>query len=261
MSAKQHGLLFTEAMIRAFLRTQHPKRQTRRLPTAANSLVDGYGVSAKRWAEMKFDWSTAFVDGGPSPAGNPGPYLHIKRGDSTDDELWARIYPRIQPGDTLYAREGTWERPERSERDMREGADTWEPFAYDADCIFDDDKPTLKAQGWKHRNSIHMPRRAARIVRTVASVRAERLQDISEADAMQEGLTQLSKDGGQTWKWGIPDRDGWPGNDDIGWPWQLWEQSPYEAYRALWMGLHGVASWQTNPIVWVYDLAPVSEAA
>ena len=102
---------------------------------------------------------------------------------------------------------------------------------------------------------------AARIVRTVASVRAERLQDISNLDAMQEGLTQLSKDGGQTWKWGIPDRDGWPGNDDIGWPWQLWEQSPYEAYRALWMGLHGVASWHTNPIVWVYDLAPVSEAA
>ena len=44
---------------------------------------------------------------------------------------------------------------------------------------------------------------AARIVRTVASVRAERLQDISNLDAMQEGLTQLSKDGGQTWKWGI----------------------------------------------------------
>lgn len=43
------------------------------------------------WANCDFD--KAYVDGGPSPAMNNGPYLHVRIVDP-DDEVWARIYPR-----------------------------------------------------------------------------------------------------------------------------------------------------------------------
>lgn len=259
ITAKTHGLLFTPPMIRAFLRLVNPKVQTRRIPAAANSLVDGDGMSAKRWAAMNFDFSRAFVDGGPSPAGNPGPYIQVPARHVTPNGTvyaWHRIYPRVQPGDTLIAREGTWERPPRTAHDMREGADTWPPYVYTADGISDDERDDMIKQGWKRRNSIHMPHAAARIVRTVVGVRAERLQAISAEDAMAEGLSHLSKDSGQTYKWGIPDRDGLPGMDDDGWPWALWHVDPVAAYRQLWIQLHGVASLNANPITWAYDLQP-----
>jgi hypothetical protein len=52
ITPKTHGLLFMPPMIRAFLRSVNPKVQTRRIPTAANSLVDGIGISAKREVEL-----------------------------------------------------------------------------------------------------------------------------------------------------------------------------------------------------------------
>jgi hypothetical protein len=47
------------------------------------------------------------------------------------------------------------------------------------------------------------------------------------------GLSCLSKDQGRTWKWGMADKDGWPGTDDEGWAWQEWTVDPIEAMRKL----------------------------
>lgn len=41
-------------------------------------------------------WDEAWPDDGPSPAGNPGPYLHLPVND-----IVVRIYSEIQPGDIL----------------------------------------------------------------------------------------------------------------------------------------------------------------
>lgn len=43
------------------------------------------------------------------------------------------------------------------------------------------------------------------------------------------GLLCLSKDNGRTWKWGMADKDGWPGTDNAGWPWSEWEVDPQAA--------------------------------
>lgn len=96
------------------------------------------------------------------------------------------------------------------------------------------------------RPSIHMPRWASRLTLTVIDVRVERVQDISEADAKAEGLKCVTKDSGRVWKWGIPDRDGWPGTDDHGWPWDKWCVNPCDAYACLWDTINGADAWTRN---------------
>lgn len=99
---------------------------------------------------------------------------------------------------------------------------------------------------------IHMPRWASRILLEITDVRVERLQEISEADAKDEGLACLSKDGGRTYKYGIADGDGLPGKDDTGWHWADWEQDPRRAFFKLWDNINGDEHGSGgNPWVWV----------
>ena len=104
------------------------------------------------------------------------------------------------------------------------------------------------------RSSASMPRWASRINLKIIDVRVEQLQTISEADAIQEGLRKLSKDGGRTWKFGIADRDGLPGTDNIGWPWREWSQDHRVAFAKYWDSKNSKrAPWESNPWVWVYE--------
>ena len=43
------------------------------------------------WEQL--DWSQAYMDKGPSPTGNPGPYWHVP----AYGWIWYRLYPRF-PG-------------------------------------------------------------------------------------------------------------------------------------------------------------------
>jgi len=103
---------------------------------------------------------------------------------------------------------------------------------------------------------IHMPRWASRILLEITNVRVERLQEITPEDAEAEGCKKISKDG-KLYKYGIPDRDGLPGEDDIGWPWHLWRINPVDAYEALWESINGPGSWGANPWVWVVEFKRV----
>jgi hypothetical protein len=87
------------------------------------------------------------------------------------------------------------------------------------------------------RASIHMPRWASRITLEVVSVRVERLQDISEADARAEGVTDF---GNVT-------------NDNTG---EI-DRDAVEAYESLWESIHGPGSWEENPWVWVVEFRRV----
>lgn len=55
----------------------------------------------------RLDWSKAWVDLGPSPGGNFGPYWHVPLPEFTDDEgdIWGdtvhRLYPKIVTGKWL----------------------------------------------------------------------------------------------------------------------------------------------------------------
>ena len=59
-------------------------------------LLDGSHIRSAdqklKWT--KLDWSRAWMDMGPSPAGNLGPYWHVPW-DFEGEELWARLYPKL----------------------------------------------------------------------------------------------------------------------------------------------------------------------
>lgn len=87
-------------------------------------------------------------------------------------------------------------------------------------------------------SSIHMPRWASRITLIVESVKVERLQGISDADAQAEGIAVL------------PLQDA---NDPSAWwqsePGKHQARTPAGAFRLLWNDLHGPDAWALNP--WV----------
>jgi len=104
-----------------------------------------------------------------------------------------------------------------------------------------------RAAGWDNapddpealrwRSPIHMPRWASRLTLTVTDVRVQRLQDISAADAIDEGFSDRSIRAFLPAAYGLPD---WPDE---------WCGLPGDAYRRLWDRLHGPGSWDANP--WV----------
>lgn len=151
-----------------------------------------------------------------------------------------------EPGDRLWVRENGWERPERTPKMMREGADTWEPYYYDADGLHYGEVEEFKCWGFKRRPSIHMPRWASRITLEITGVRVERLQEISEADALAEGITKPV--GSQFWHADLRGSS-LPG------------ETPQWAYRNLWESINGPGSWGANPWVWVLEFRRVEEQA
>ena len=61
--------------------------------SASNSLLDGWAVcESGRWRWKCLDWSKAWIDKGPSPAGNQGPYLHVPFQPYSTGH---RVYPKI----------------------------------------------------------------------------------------------------------------------------------------------------------------------
>lgn len=181
--------------------------------------------------------------------------------DLRHHELVERLPYRV--GDRLWVREAwrTWrDDDEMSPRDIVELMDRdedpdWRPnieFLADGAII-----PRDFESPWdpgRRRAGMHLPRRLSRTTLVVTEVRVQRLQEISEADAIAEGFMALTKDG-KTVKYGIPDRDGLPGGDDHGWPWPEWNADPRKAYATLWDRINGRGAWAANPEVAAYTLS------
>lgn len=147
---------------------------------------------------------------------------------------------RVAPGDRLWVRE-TW-KPHSLYAGMKPRDIPKTNVFYLADDRYaPSNTPWIAAP--------QMPRWASRITLLVDEVRVQRLQEISEEDALAHGLLKLSKDNGGTWKFGMADLDGWPGRDDIGWPWTDWSTDYRAAFSRLWgLGPQRTA-WDENP--WV----------
>lgn len=98
---------------------------------------------------------------------------------------------------------------------------------------------------WWKRPAIFMPRVASRITLEVTDVRVERLQAISAADAIAEGLIRLPASG----RYVVERGEQYAG---------LAEHSPILVYRRLWESINGAGSWKANPWVWVVEFRRVA---
>jgi hypothetical protein len=113
--------------------------------------------------------------------------------------------------------------------------DRTNPIAYRADGDF------IGCHKWI--SSIHMPRTASRVALRVNGVRVERLQDISEADAIAEGVCKFTEQADTSTSWqGLEpaDRDAMV---------RAIYGSARRAFQHLWESINGENSWQANP--WV----------
>ncbi|WP_423454327.1 hypothetical protein [Ottowia sp. VDI28] len=91
---------------------------------------------------------------------------------------------------------------------------------------------------WWKRPAIFMPRAASRITREITSVRLERIQAISEADAIAEGIERQ----GGGWRNYLDANAG------------VCFRSPVNSFRSLWESINGPDSWDANPWVWALTL-------
>lgn len=239
------GIIFSAPMVRALLDGR--KTQTRRLAKFVRSDGDG--------------WHIRSAGGGMFGA---------------DEDAVGEYCPDFAPyapGDRLYMREQIQVTGE-GVRYAMSGDD--DPLAYDIDWgnVMHPGRELWLRKFNPDRAvgipSIHMPRWASRLWLEVTDVRVQRLQDISEADAIAEGAQftdyglskprgEASIDGGRSWF-------AMPGMKQPGWSMteasrpedSLWTAT--SAFANIWSILHTTEGerWQDNPwiVAVTFDVHP-----
>jgi hypothetical protein len=134
-----------------------------------------------------------------------------------------RCCPYGRPGDRLWVRET---------HNTHGGLAT---YRADGDWIADYHREEPQQPRLRWVPAIHMPRTASRITLEITGTRVERLQDISEADALAEGVAHsLNLPGGRFAR---------------------------ENFEHLWWTINGDGSWESNPWVWVVEFKRVQQAS
>lgn len=155
------------------------------------------------------------------------------------------IWVDVKPGDLLWVRERLV---------MSDSGGAWMHEA-DRNVIVMDrsDRRAAEMIGWAHHqekdacSARHMPKWASRFTLIVTGTKTEHLHDISEADAILEGIERVTH----------PDYPGevafksfetYPDGTD-----HPHAAAPMkfaaDSYRQLWQQLHGHKSWEANPLV------------
>jgi hypothetical protein len=228
MTTKERPILFSGPMVRAILAGR--KTQTRRVVKLPNTMPFG-------------EWKPTTLGG----HGNVAPFPAM----SNERTGRSVACPYGEPGDRLWVRE-TWTARVAHSHGM-DACDCDDVlFTYPADGAerFVSGSEIAKhdsADSWVfprsvlaggNAPSIHMPRWACRIVLEVVSVRVERVQGISRADAKAEGFLPSKHSGLESWNGQMY------GNAEL-------------AFAACWRDINGVESWDANPWVWVVEFRRV----
>ena len=209
---KERPILFSGPMVRAILDGR--KTQTRRI-MKPQPTCDGFWWSHKGYS---CGGEKQFRDGLPLFAGCPY--------GAVGDRLWVR---------EACCSDG-WSVHYLADNDHREFGET----------RYDDVIKLHHYSGGFSRQvpSIHMPRWASRITLEITGVRVERLNEISESDAIAEGIESKPQPYGKELDWKY-----------YGWLEKLnqWSTCPIRSYESLWNSINGPESWAANPFVWVIE--------
>ncbi len=214
-------ILFSGPMIKALLAGR--KTQTRRLIgfPGIEKVLDFVKVATDNEGRPVYEMKDAAGQFVARPAGKGLVDYHFS--------------PRIGVGDRLWVRE-TWSHSGDhvfSISEARRALTGWAIYQADEN----NDYPHAKY--WP---SIHMPKEFSRMTLIVTDVRVERLQDISEADAIAEGAKQYSSS----------TKLSRPFNPD-------WKGIYREGYAELWNEINGAGSWEANPWVAAYTFRVIKQ--
>lgn len=157
------------------------------------------------------------------------------------------LNPRHRPGDIIYVREPF------AEVSSLPGISDTVGVIYMAD-FSPVDLRSLEEKGFRWKSGFHMPSKYARIFLRIKNVRPEHLNEISEQEAIREGIYEFgtSKNGeGIKYTFNL-------GNDNF-------FPSAVDAFADFWdsaISIHDLPlfGWLSNPMVWVYEFEIISKA-
>ena len=213
-AVKERPILFSAPMVRA--------------------LLDGSKTQTRRAMKRQPDYPIIIT---PDPHTNR---YQIGEREPVTEAALLRTSPYGQPGDRIWVRE-TWR-----------GVVTISPpgaapeygvarYVPDREhCQRVEYAAAQERDGEPWRPSIHMPRWASRILLEIVSVRVERLNACSDADAVAEGIGLNPSAIGMKLT-----------NPPV-------ESMAIAMYRALWESINGPDSWAVNPWVWVVEFKRVT---
>lgn len=219
-------ILFNTEMVQAILAGR--KTQTRR-PIKKNipDWITGFGISTFT-PDKHFSGIGNYLDEGPA-------LMTYK--------------PQYWNNDILYVRE-TWVDGWDFEKDDFGALYKADLKGGEGDYYIDEDD---ERRNWKP--SIHMPKRFARLFLKVTNVRVERVQDISEKDAMSEGVIfeTCPNCGYSNFDCGLHMDHNLCGEPT--------PESAVKCFSAVWNGIYEKQGygWDKNPWVWVYEFEIAEE--
>lgn len=240
-------ILFSAPMVRALL--AGTKTQTRRPIARGNVEVLGSRWGAKSpWEGLRFAEATVRPH---SACDLFVPFCHPDDFQTPSSECGVyRLSPVIEAGDRLWVRES-----------LKRAPDLWVYSADGAEVGW----PARQALAGKlldYAPSIHMPKAASRLTLTVTDVRVQRLQDISEEDAIAEGVPD-DLEGNVGDEIYCPRCQGMGVHAALGQNLGVTEvdcedcATAVKRYRNLWDHINGEGAWAANPFVvaYTFDLA------
>lgn len=216
---KEIGLPFMAPMVRAVLADAKTKtrRAVKNQPEADETIIVG-------------TYHPTVID----RHGNEQPGPEVFGAYSATGE-WAARCPYGRPGDRLWVREN-WRAPKSCDGSPPRSISDSEAIRFIAD-----ETVGVDPGFGRFRPGMFMCRWMSRILLENVSVRVEHLQDISEADALAEGITRLGDDG-----FGLPDGRHFHAAD------------PRISYLSLWEAINGDGSVEANPWVWVVEFKRIA---
>lgn len=223
--SKEKPIIFSTDMVKAIIDGR--KTQTRRLIQPKKKNAEGFKVGKRVHSNEVYSvWEI----------------------DENEHEICDLACPYGQSGDTLWVREPfSYLEPEHFFRGSR--------FVYKADIDWDSEEVRqdyIKAgYPYQWKPSIYMPREAARLFLKIKSIRVERLQDITEEDALAEGsfldrctCSQMSRKNDDT-----PIKKMFH---------QTWCCIHGYEFSSLWDSINGKKHpWNSNPWVWVIEFEKI----
>jgi hypothetical protein len=199
------------------------------------ALLDGRKTQTRRLLSPQPVWEPELVYGVTFAAGWSVDKLGLGRWRDSD-EFRQNLLPlvRHRPGDRLYVREH-WKAHIAYDDLAPSEMGCKEAILY----LAENSLPERFAG--RHRQARHMPRWASRLTLLVTDVRVQRVQDISEEDAIAEGIEARGM--GVLWGW----IDYLETNPYV----TRHYSDPRQSYASLWDSLHTDAGtrWEDNPFI------------